>query len=141
MKSETGHVDRRESQRAMKTDPRVTHGSKPSFETDEIFSLGHILKILNMETRCRVCRRVYRGKNRKCSLARHLKRGCPDLMAPGDNSIRPVNVQEHREISGGIALQFSSQKNVSKSILEPSVREESIGQLHGTTSISGVGQS
>ena len=126
MKPETGHADRLESQRAMKTDPRVTHGSKPSLETDEIFSFGHIIKkILNMETRCRVCRRVYRGKNRKSSLARHLKRGCPDRLAPEENSDRPVNVQEHREISGGIAEQFPSQKNVSESILGPSVREES----------------
>src|SRR6218665_3935690 len=122
MKPATGHADRRESQRAMKTDPRVTHGSKPNFETDEIFSLGHIIKLLNMETRRRVCRRVYRGKNRKSSLARHLKRGCPDRMAPGDNSNRPLKTQRHfRWYSFAVSIA----KNVSKSILEPSVREES----------------
>ena len=44
MKLETGLADRRECRRAMKTDHRVTHGSKPSFETDEIFSLGHIIR-------------------------------------------------------------------------------------------------
>src|SRR6218665_2479477 len=81
------------------------------------------------EERWRFCRSVYKKKNRKSSLARHLKNGCPDRMAQGDNSDRPVNVQEHREISGGIALQFPSQKNVSEGILEPSVREVTEAEL------------
>src|SRR6218665_1169337 len=44
------------------------------YETEGIFSHGSIFfKKFNMEERCRFCRRMYQGKNRSSSLARHLK--------------------------------------------------------------------